>query len=125
MLTGCHITKTEQDHLIRPLHCDLTGDTYVAFFSSRSSRRPWAAFWFHTSFVQDNVLHLSKHELDGTYKDIKHGHKKFDKDFAIELQFEGLGTTEASRMVTITPANNPSAVVLLDMVHPTIDISNT
>nr|XP_031540452.1 phosphatidylinositol 3,4,5-trisphosphate 3-phosphatase TPTE2-like isoform X5 [Vicugna pacos] len=43
-------------------------------------------FWFHTSFIQDNRLYLSRNELDNPHK--PKTWKIYDSDFAVEVCFD-------------------------------------
>ncbi|PVD34487.1 hypothetical protein C0Q70_05762 [Pomacea canaliculata] len=43
-------------------------------------------FWFHTSFINDNRLYLSRDELDNPHK--KKRHHLYKDNFAVELKFE-------------------------------------
>mmetsp|Transcript_3903 Transcript_3903/g.6115 ORF Transcript_3903/g.6115 Transcript_3903/m.6115 type:complete len:590 (-) Transcript_3903:137-1906(-) len=43
-------------------------------------------FWLHSGFIRDNKVVLTKPEIDKVHKDKKH--KKFPKDFTIEVLFE-------------------------------------
>uniref|UniRef100_A0A7R9UGF2 Phosphatidylinositol-3,4,5-trisphosphate 3-phosphatase n=1 Tax=Pinguiococcus pyrenoidosus TaxID=172671 RepID=A0A7R9UGF2_9STRA len=59
--------------------------------------------WFHTSFVEGNQLYLTKGELDKACRD-KH-HKKFPRDFALEIRFEDLDedATEEAALARKSP----------------------
>eukprot|EP00753_Platysulcus_tardus_P015093 PLAT4779.1.p1 GENE.PLAT4779.1~~PLAT4779.1.p1 ORF type:complete len:498 (+),score=254.54 PLAT4779.1:38-1531(+) len=51
-------------------------------------------FWFHTAFIQDDVLIIEKMEIDDAHRDKKH--KKFPADFKIEVRFAPLTEEEAA-----------------------------
>ncbi|DAZ98729.1 TPA: hypothetical protein N0F65_006761 [Lagenidium giganteum] len=45
-------------------------------------------FWFHTSFISNNELRLTKVEIDKVLKDIKKGHKLYSPFFGVTLIFD-------------------------------------
>lgn len=48
-------------------------------------------FWFHTAFLEDNRLYLTREEIDNPHK--KRTHKVFRETFSIEMIFSSVGTS--------------------------------
>eukprot|EP00761_Pharyngomonas_kirbyi_P008224 gb/GECH01008235.1/.p1 GENE.gb/GECH01008235.1/~~gb/GECH01008235.1/.p1 ORF type:complete len:470 (+),score=68.08 gb/GECH01008235.1/:1-1410(+) len=59
-------------------------------------------FWINACFIVGDHVKLSKHELDGPHRDIKH--KRFPQDFTVELFFESSepGPFEKLRRSTVS-----------------------
>ncbi|XP_073469360.1 phosphatidylinositol 3,4,5-trisphosphate 3-phosphatase TPTE2-like isoform X1 [Aquarana catesbeiana] len=68
----------------------ISGDVKIRFESSAGLPKGYDDcpfyFWFNTSFVENNILYLSKNELDNPHKE-KSG-KIYSENFAVELNFE-------------------------------------
>lgn len=85
--------------------CPVIDETWICFYQKNSfnKKTKLLAFWFHTSFIQDNLLVLDKEMLDKAVKDKKH--KRFHPEFKVEVVFEDApeGTTDprAPRMDAI------------------------
>jgi len=78
--------KPSPDLVIPVSKALLTDEVFVAFYSKSTvtgAKKKLFCFWFHCSFVENNILVLKKHEIDKACKD-----KKYGDDFAVELRFE-------------------------------------
>lgn len=86
---------SEKDVLeVKPLNCPVLSGNIRVKFISESPKVPRNYedcpfyFWFHTSFVENNSLHLPREQLDNPHKEKTW--KIFRSKFAIELIFESL-----------------------------------
>ena len=65
-------------------------EVLVTFYKPKGmlgKKKKMLQFWFHTSFVEDNLLSFSKKECDKAVKDCKK-HKKYSEGFKIEVVFK-------------------------------------
>lgn len=53
---------------------------------TKVAKRKLFHFWFHTAFVEDMALRLSKSEIDGCHRDTHH--RVFAEGFTVLLEFE-------------------------------------
>uniref|UniRef100_A0A7S2RP25 Phosphatidylinositol 3,4,5-trisphosphate 3-phosphatase and dual-specificity protein phosphatase PTEN n=1 Tax=Rhizochromulina marina TaxID=1034831 RepID=A0A7S2RP25_9STRA len=84
-------TETFHNRAVIPIElpdCPVIDEVNIVFYQRGSFGKKKKLFqlWLHTAFITDNVLVYTKNDLDKAVKDKKH--KKFDKDFRVEMRFK-------------------------------------
>jgi hypothetical protein len=65
-------------------------EVFVTFYRPSGmlgKKKKMLQFWFHVSFVEEDLLSVTKKEMDKAVKDCKK-HKKYSEDFRVEIAFK-------------------------------------
>lgn len=80
-----HQYKNEDVIKIPIPDCQVVDEVCIVWYKSAlfGKKKKMLSFWFHTAFVEENLLVVEKRDLDKAVKDKKH--KKYQAGFKVEV----------------------------------------